>query len=241
MIAKATHQTDERLGPHVEEFRQNRIKNPRYKPSWVEAYDHGKTMAYHEELMAKAHASVDCGPPANAMQYRKFLRKCEYTQGGFKRVNTNRPVHLTLPRVDNVPPGMMPRLSPSELEQQAEDLQGKYSQMLFNTQMLGATNDEVRLMYAKSNRLPVDQHHFQVAAHAAQEATTWCIRPLEAHHEQTAWRGQHLPLRPNKQHVQRVQSERPMVKHTFKRPTSHAAHMEGLTKEQYLHDAAKSI
>ena len=135
MIAKATHQTDERLGPHVEEFRQNRIKNPRYKPSWVEAYDHGKTLAYHEELMAKAHASVDCGPPANAMQYRKFLRNCEYTQGGFKRVNTNRPVHLTLPRVDNVPPGMMPRLSPSELEQQAEDLQGKYSQMLFNTQV----------------------------------------------------------------------------------------------------------
>jgi len=181
MIAEATHQSDEKLGHHIDRFRRNRNKNPRYKPSWLEAYGHSKGMAVHEELLARTKCRVESGPPAKAMQFRKFLRKCEFTQGGFPRMNTNRRARSVcrLPPVGDMLPGVGPSLSPTQMEEQAEDLQGKYSQMLFDTQMFGATNDDVRLLYAKSNKLPVGEDHFHIATHSAQEAAAgYMVQPL---------------------------------------------------------------
>jgi len=180
MIATATHQSDERLGAHVERFRRNRNKNPRFKPSWLESYGLGKGMAVHEELLAKTQARVDSGPPAKAMQFRNFLRKCQYTSGGFPRQDTNRRSRSVnkLPPMGDSPPGVSPPLSPSEMDELNEDLQTKYSQMLFDTQMFGATNDDVRLLYAQCNKLPVDEDLFHKATVAARN--THQTKPLTA-------------------------------------------------------------
>ena len=45
--------------------------------------------------------------------------------------------------------------------------------------MFGATNDDVRLLYAKSNKLPVGEDHFHIATHSALEAAAgYQVQPL---------------------------------------------------------------
>lgn len=158
LIATATHRCDERLDKHVIRFKKNRAKNPRYKPGWLEAYCNGKTMAVHEELLASAKPRIDAAAPEKAMQFRNFLRSCEYTRGGFPRVDTSKTKKIKLPPVDDPVPGV-PRTSKTERAALQEELENKYAMMLFKSQMLGATSDDVRLLYAKSNRLEVQDQY----------------------------------------------------------------------------------
>lgn len=175
LIATAPYQCDDRLGKHIDRFRTNRNKNPRFKPSWLEAYGHGKGMAVHEDLLRKAKPRIDSGPPAKAMKFKAFLRSCAFTQGGFRRVDPKSQRRIRLPPVSDHPPGVEPEPTQRETEQITSQLESKYATMLFETQMLNATNDDVRLLYAKSNKCDVEERYNRLVE-SSQLALT---KPLE--------------------------------------------------------------
>lgn len=165
LIASATHRCETELDEHIKRFKKNRAKNPRYKPGWLESYVNGKNMAVHEELLRKAGPRIDNQPPKKAMQFRDFLNSCKYTRGGFLRPSKQRrPRNGELPMLDEIgrsqscPPslaagspvpvpvdacGREKRLNPA--------LISKYSELVFRKNMDNASNDDVRVMYAKAN------------------------------------------------------------------------------------------
>lgn len=156
LIRDAKHRCDERLDAHVRRFQKNRAKNPKFKPGWLEAYCNAKTMAVHEELLAKAKPRIDAKTPAKAWQFRNFLRGCKFTRGGFERQDTGKKTKIKLPPVEELPG--VPNLKEQQRAQRQE-LEHKYAMMLFESQMARATSDDVRLLYAKSNRLEVQDHY----------------------------------------------------------------------------------
>lgn len=163
LIRDAKHQCDERLDSHIKRFKKNRSKNPRYKPGWLEAYSNSKTMAVHEELLKKAKPRIDCEPPQKALQFRGFLRACKFTRGGFKRQDTSKHKAkdmtrgVKLPPMEDVPG--VEELSSKEKAALQNEIENKYGMIVFESQMCGASSDDVRLLYAKSNKLEVDDHY----------------------------------------------------------------------------------
>jgi len=132
LISGAKHRCDERLDKHVLRFKKNRAKNPRYKPGWLEAYCNGKSMAVHNELLARCKPRIDANPPEKAMQFRRFLRTCEHTRGGFPRC---KPQKLKkLPVLVDVVPGVEP-LSDTQSAKLKEEIENKYAMMLFESQV----------------------------------------------------------------------------------------------------------
>merc|ERR1711959_790416 len=85
LISTATHRCDTELDSHIIRFKENRARNPVYKPGWLEAFIHGKNMAVHEELLKAAQPRIDAAPPKMALQFRDFLRSYKFTRGGFLR------------------------------------------------------------------------------------------------------------------------------------------------------------
>ena len=120
-------------------------------------------MAVHEELLKKAKPRIDCEPPQKALQFRGFLRACKFTRGGFKRQDTSKHKAkdmtrgVKLPPMEDVPG--VEELSSKEKAALQNEIENKYGMMVFESQMCGASSDDVRLLYAKSNKLEVDDHY----------------------------------------------------------------------------------
>jgi len=165
LISTATHRCDTELDEHILRFKENRARNPVFKPGWLEAYSLGKSMAVHEELLGKAGPRIDSGPPAKAIQFRDFLRSCKFTRGGFLRAELMHKLKQGKKRGKKgvAFPSIAQQPSPTlYVKQKQYDCCGrekkfnpvlvnKYSDMLFQSHVRCASNNSVRDMYTRTN------------------------------------------------------------------------------------------
>lgn len=162
LISTATHRCDTELDGHIVRFKENRARNPVYKPGWLEAFILGKNKAVHDELLMNVGPRIDNSPPKKALQFRDFLNSCKFTRGGFLRqeitAKARKNGKTKFPSIFKQPPpaptlyvkqkqfdacGREKRVNPV--------LVNKYSEMLFQSHIANASNTAVRDIYAMSN------------------------------------------------------------------------------------------
>ena len=84
---RATSQLDNKLDAHVLRYKESRIRNPAWHPSWVDKVKIRNIYEEHRAIMSGKNvvSRVDAQPSQKAMQFRRFLRSSTHTAGGVPR------------------------------------------------------------------------------------------------------------------------------------------------------------
>jgi len=87
LINRAESQLDNKLDAHVLRYKESRVRNPAWHPSWTDKVKIRNMHADHRAIMAGTNivSRVDSTPSIPAMQFRSFLRSSTHTAGGAPR------------------------------------------------------------------------------------------------------------------------------------------------------------